>query len=263
MVIDDGLFLNTVIPPQAEFTYSPDPPGLDELVTFDASASSAAAPLEIVEYVWDFGDGTNATATTPTVEHTYTVGDTYTVSLTVIDNASAPDLVQQVFNTTTMPRVWYDLFGTKTVSVGVAYPHDVAVTNVQTAKEEVTVGAIVSITVTVKNRGTETEDFDVTLYYGTTEIETKTVAGLEAGAEQTLTFEWNTAGVAVGDYQIRAVASTVEGEVSIQNNEFVDGTVNVLATADEFPTLLVAGAAIGIIAVLLIVVVFMRRRGAA
>jgi PKD repeat protein len=263
MVVDDGLFVNTVAPPQADFTYAPDPASVGEPITFDASASSAVSPLVLTEYFWDFGDGTNATVTTPTIEHTYTTGGTYMAVLTVFDNAVAPDLVQQELNTTVMPRVWYELFGTKTASIGLAFGHDVAVTNVSTSTQQVTAGDTVSITVTVKNLGIETEDFDVTVYYGTTAIETQSVADLNTGAEQTLTVDWNTAGVPAGNYQIKAVASTVEDETNVANNEFTDGTVEVLATTDEFPTLLVVGAVVGVVAVILIVVYFMRRRSSA
>jgi PKD repeat protein len=41
----------------------------------------------IVAYLWDFGDGSNATGVTPT--HTYAQNGTYTVTLTVTNNEGA------------------------------------------------------------------------------------------------------------------------------------------------------------------------------
>lgn len=257
----DGLFMNTLAPPVADFTYSPEFPGIGQVVTFDASTSSVGTGLEIVEYYWDFNDGTNTTVTTPTIEHTYTTGGTYTVSLTVIDNATASSLVQLLFDTTDMPRVWYDLYATKEKTLDITQPHNVAVTGVTTSSQDVTVGETVSISVTVLNKGTETEGFAVTAYYDTNEIDTEQVVGLASGEEETLVFDWDTSGVAEGDYQIKAVASTVEGEVTVNDNEFIDGTVTVNAASDQIPLLLVGGV-IGIaIVAAVILVFFMRRRG--
>ncbi len=260
LIVQNGLFINTLIPPVADFTYSPDPPGIDQPTTFNASASSATSPLEIAEYYWDFGDGTNASVTTATTEHTYTTGGIFTASLTVIDDATASALVQSQFNTTDMPRIWYELFSTKEVTLSIAYAHDVAVTNVVVSKAVVNAGETVSIDVTARNDGTESEDFGVTTYYGTNTIATQQVDGLSPGSEETLTFSWDTTGVAEGDYQIKAIASTVEGEVDTDDNEFKDGTVTVNVVSEPFPTTLVIGGAIGVIIVLAVVVFYMRRK---
>lgn len=256
----NGLFSNALTPPVADFTYSPDPPGINQPITFNASASSATAPLEIAEYYWDFGDGTNASVTTATTEYTYTTGGIFTASLTVIDDATASALVQSQFNITDMPRIWYELFSTKEVTLSIAYAHDVAVTNVAVSKTVVNAGETVSIDVTVRNDGTESEDFSVTTYYGTNTIDTQQVDGLSPGSEETLTFSWDTTGVAEGDYQIKAIASTVEGEVDTNDNEFKDGTVTVNVVSEPFPTTLVIGGAIGVIIILAVVVFYMRRK---
>lgn len=256
----NSLFTNTLTPPVADFSYSPDSPGINQPITFNASASSATSPLEIAEYYWDFGDGTNASVTTATTEYTYTTGGIFTASLTVIDDATASALVQSQFNTTDMPRIWYELFSTKEVTLSIAYAHDVAVTNAAVSKTVVNAGETVSIDVTVRNDGTESEDFSVTTYYGTNTIATQQVDGLSPGSEETLTFSWDTTGVAEGDYQIKAIASTVEGEVDTDDNEFKDGTVTVNVVSEPFPTTLVIGGAIGVIIVLAVVVFYMRRK---
>ena len=67
--------------------------------TFDADVTSGILPVTVVftattdgagendvlSYAWNFGDGTAATTSTPSVEHTYTSGGILTVSLVVTD----------------------------------------------------------------------------------------------------------------------------------------------------------------------------------
>jgi archaellum component FlaF (FlaF/FlaG flagellin family) len=67
----------------AQFSSTPQEPALDENVTFDAGASSPGAGID--RYEWDFGDGTTATTSSPTIEHAYTSQGEYEVTLTVVD----------------------------------------------------------------------------------------------------------------------------------------------------------------------------------
>jgi len=69
--------------PIADFTYSPPNPLINELVTFDASASRDPDGT-IVDYSWDFGD--DQTGSGEIVTHTYTSLGTYIVTLNVTDN---------------------------------------------------------------------------------------------------------------------------------------------------------------------------------
>lgn len=55
----------------------------NQTLTFDASASSDASG--IASYLWDFGDGTNSTLASPT--HAFQAIKTFTVKLTLTDNA--------------------------------------------------------------------------------------------------------------------------------------------------------------------------------
>ena len=69
--------------PHAEFQYSPYGAPRDHPVTFDASASYDPDG-SIVDYVWDFGDG--STASGVRVEHIFPFRLEYLVTLTVVDN---------------------------------------------------------------------------------------------------------------------------------------------------------------------------------
>ena len=73
--------------PSAYFTYEPAKPEIGEEIVFtDASKDPDG---DIVNYSWDFGDGTNSTEQNPT--HTFEEKGTYSVTLTVTDNDGATD----------------------------------------------------------------------------------------------------------------------------------------------------------------------------
>lgn len=75
----------------AGFTFTPVPAVAAAAVTFNASASTGA----VVRYQWSWGDGkplTVTTVATPTL-HTFDVAGTYTVTLTVFDNAGTSNTI--------------------------------------------------------------------------------------------------------------------------------------------------------------------------
>ena len=71
-------------PPISHFVYSPTTPGPEEAIMFDASASYD--DWRIVNYTWDFGDGSIVTVATPVITYSYPVDGNYTVQLTVTDD---------------------------------------------------------------------------------------------------------------------------------------------------------------------------------
>jgi len=111
--IRDGTFTLSVSPanPVAFFTYLPVTVYKDEVVHFDASGSTQGwngyANVPIVNYHWDFGDGTIVDDVDALIDHTFTWVSppdimTFTVTLTVTDadgRSSAPfsrDITAQV-----------------------------------------------------------------------------------------------------------------------------------------------------------------------
>ena len=79
----------TNLEPTASFTYTPEFPLASDIINFtDLSTDPDGS---IVEWHWDFGDGTNETITTPPANttHQYAAVGTYTVTLTVRDNEGA------------------------------------------------------------------------------------------------------------------------------------------------------------------------------
>lgn len=70
--------------PIAEFTFSPSEPTVNQIVTFDASASHDPDG-SVANYTWNFGDSTYL-GHGAVVTHGYTKEGTYNVTLTVTDN---------------------------------------------------------------------------------------------------------------------------------------------------------------------------------
>ncbi len=85
--------------------------------------------------------------------------------------------------------------------------HDVAVTDVYSIFNWVYQGEIDPIVVTVVNEGDFTETVDVYAFYGGIQAAPKQTISLNAGDNQTLTFNWDTTGVPLGFYQISANAT--------------------------------------------------------
>jgi hypothetical protein len=114
--------------------------------------------------------------------------------------------------------------------------HDVAVLNVSASSTSVDVGDTVSIQVVVKNQGNYTESFDVTVVYDSTVISTLNVADLGSDSADTLVLDWDTNGVLNGSYTLSATASSVLDEIDLENNQFVDGVIELKVRSRDFPS---------------------------
>ena len=103
-------------PPIASATGAPTSGNAPLSVSFNGSGSSAPNSA-IVSYAWNFGDDNSGSGVTTT--HTYTVGGTYTATLTVTDNNGLSDSANVII-TVTQPPVTStmhigDLDGTKSI----------------------------------------------------------------------------------------------------------------------------------------------------
>ncbi len=195
--------------PTASFTFLPQNPLVGEIITLNASLSTPNGG-NIIDYIWDLGDGTNETGVISI--HAYTAAGNYTVSLTITDSEGLGDTENKSVIVHTAP----------------VYIHDVRILNVIPSATEADLGQVVNITVVVRNEGNFTETFNVTLYYDNNTIGTQTVANLAPSADKTLTFSWNTTGVTPNaNYTIKAEASTVQEETDTADNTNADHTINV------------------------------------
>ncbi len=93
--------------PYANFVFSPAYPQVNENVTFNAS-SSYAVNATLVNYTWDFGDGSIAYG--KVVTHAYHSEGIYTVCLKIVDNRSMNSTIcKNITVDSTPPALKYDL----------------------------------------------------------------------------------------------------------------------------------------------------------
>lgn len=85
-------------PPTAYFTFDPSSPEVNQTVTFNASLSYDSDGY-IINYQWDFGDG--STASGMVVTHAYTAPGIYVVTLTVTDNEGSITTTSKQLTVTT------------------------------------------------------------------------------------------------------------------------------------------------------------------
>ncbi len=83
--------------PTASFAASPTAPTPGSAVSFNASGATPGTGGTIRQYSWNFGDGSSIeNDSTPTTSHTYAARGTYTVTLTVTNNAGNDTTSQTV-----------------------------------------------------------------------------------------------------------------------------------------------------------------------
>lgn len=98
--------------------------------------------------------------------------------------------------------------------------HNIAVTSVTPSKLFIVAGEIITIEGDVENQGDFAETFNVTVYYDGNLLGMQLVFSLAPGDTTTLTYPWDTTGVAEGVYTITATADPVPDEIDLTDNTF-------------------------------------------
>jgi len=104
--------------------------------------------------------------------------------------------------------------------------HDIAITNIESAKTIVGQGYTMNITVTLRNYGIYSENLDVTAYANEALIQTQTTT-LASGASTILTFTWSTTDWPKTNYTISVTAEAVPDEIDVSDNTRFDGIVRI------------------------------------
>jgi len=111
--------------------------------------------------------------------------------------------------------------------------HDVAVLNVALGSDEVFVGWIVDINITVKNTGGHRESINVTAFYDDAIVGTLIVYNVSVGESITVPFAWNTTGLTpCHSYVVKGEAGAVPGEANLDDNVYVAGLVKIKFMGD-------------------------------
>jgi hypothetical protein len=158
-------------------------------------------------------------------------------NVTITGNTTLTGLASEPHNVIVYANDTYGNMGSSDKVYFTRIVNDVAVLNVTVSPTETYVNQIVNINVTVKNKETVPETFNVTAYYDSNIIDTQSVVNLAPSSNITITFSWNTSGVQKGIYTISAEAEVVPGETNTTDNTYINDTVTILnspPTIDSF-----------------------------
>jgi outer membrane protein assembly factor BamB len=114
---------------------------------------------------------------------------------------------------------------------GPSKARDVAIASVTMSKDTVCQGYSSNVTMTIENRGSNAEAFNVTVYSNTSLVASQVVT-LENGSSTAIVFMWNTTGFAKSNYTIWAYVRPIAGEEYRIDNIYVAGAVSVVAIGD-------------------------------
>ena len=153
-------------------------------------------------------------------------GNSWSNCTIVLNSSSA--LIQWLFYANDTSNNWNQPMALQYVAVRPGI-HDIAVTNVVSAKTIVGQGFPLNISVTVANFGEYPEFFNVTAYANMTAVDAPSRINLAEGDSVNIVFTWNTSGWAEGNYVLSAYAGPVPGEINIGNNNYTGGIVTVAA----------------------------------
>lgn len=149
-------------------------------------------------------------------------------NVTIVGNVTLTGLAEGGHNVVVYAN---DTSGVMSVSERVYFTvspvHDVSVKNISLSYSKICAGETVSLNVTVENKGTVSESFNVSIYYNETIIEMKLVQNLSEGLNETLTYHWNTTNVHAGVYMLKAEASVVSGETHVNDNLLIYGPITI------------------------------------
>jgi len=103
---------------------------------------------------------------------------------------------------------------------------DISIQSLIPSKTTGQIGDVIIVTMTVENKGNQTESFDASIYSNHTLIQTKNVVTMPPSTQTQVVFTWETQGLPEGDYVLSGIAWPVEGEIETDDNQFTDGIVS-------------------------------------
>jgi hypothetical protein len=230
------------IPPQPTFFISPSPGIVDQPITLDGSSTTDPDGHGIKEYFWLFYKYDSQ-------GHRVTIRSNITTepTLSVVFNQSYYS-TEALVVTLTATNNFGMVNESSEVTLQVIWPYDIAVVDIDVSESSVNIGQTMFINVTVTSvldvHGVLAR-FRVTIYGNDTALTTLLVNppiqpplinAPAVGGTTRADYQWNTTGVSLGSYTIKATASVVEyaslppplpPEVNLADNTFTYGDVTV------------------------------------
>lgn len=117
------------------------------------------------------------------------------------------------------------------VKLEIIWGHDVAVLTIAPTKSIVGQGYACKVNLTILNRGGYSETFDVTLYMNGTQVQSQSVT-LTSENSAALPLVWNTTAFAKGNYNVSSFVGPVFGEVELDDNLLMNGSIYVGLVGD-------------------------------
>lgn len=142
----------TVGVPEADFTYWPDAPVVNNTVEFTATVKDNTT--NIATYMWDFGDGNKQDTTVPITTHIYTSKGEKIAALKVVDEVG-------------LESAWVN----KTFTVAAFRDLEVFDVYIPTTRMKVNASIPFEFNVTIRNLGESNENCTVYAYYNTTVVD--------------------------------------------------------------------------------------------
>ncbi|MCW4052803.1 MAG: hypothetical protein NWE78_06320 [Candidatus Bathyarchaeota archaeon] len=104
---------------------------------------------------------------------------------------------------------------------------DVAVVKVNSKDSVVNSGESTSVNVTVRNEGSQDENFTLNIYYDSNLIDSISVESLNSYTQRELSITWNTSNVYLGNYTLSASIPSLTNEIETTDNTYIDGIVRI------------------------------------
>jgi len=258
----NGYFKNepTKLGPVASFTFAPASVRLHQQINFTATGSfdpdNANAPNHGISlYTWDLGSGYATTTPSPLFQYTPSLQGDFSVRLTVTDADNGfLGMESQVYHVVLIPL------------------HDMEIQSLTPNPLSVDPGSKITVSVTVKDNGTYSENFNLTVAYGTPPVIFGSTGNQSAVSQGSVPFKFNldTTGFAPGVYALNATVTILP---SINNTRALDQIpANNIAitefqinsqplTSSLLP--IIAGSVVAVVAVLAVIALLQRKRARA
>lgn len=191
--------------------------------------------VQSVQFQLDNGEWLNASMTPTTVRKLVKYPDTYfdkETFATVNFTFSTPELGPGThFIQIRAINQWgISGYSNQTVTI-TSTVHEIALTNISPYRNILGNSTTTSINVTVLNQGDISETFNVTLFYNSTTIETQMIT-LNSQTSTRVKFSWNTLGLSLENFTLKAEASQVPGETNTSDNILTYSTIIVSINGD-------------------------------